>query len=292
MLERPSLTEASDSASKPIEPIPSDKIGTRASAVAADLFVKLGDLPKKFWARNTRDTNGTSKLEALNNGHEYEIDLKSSHAGGIFERPHVRGKFLFVGEEKFWVRGVTYGTFCPDESGANYPSPDVVERDFTAIRNAGLNSVRVYTVPPRWLLDLAAARGLRLMIGLPWEQHIAFLDDKARVHDIISRVREYVRQCAGHPAVLCYAIGNEIPASIVRWYGKRRIENFLAKLCKVVRREDPGALLTYVNYPTTEYLETPVCRLCRFQCVPGVNGSSSQPIWHVCRISPESDHCF
>ena len=97
----------------------------------------------------------------------------------------MRGKFLFVGEEKFWVRGVTYGTFRPDENGTNYPSPDVVERDFTAIRNAGLNSVRVYTVPPRWLLDLAAARGLRLMIGLPWEQHVAFLDDKARVRDII-----------------------------------------------------------------------------------------------------------
>ena len=169
----------------------------------------------------------------------------------------MRGKFLFVGEEKFWVRGVTYGTFRPDENGANYPSPDVVERDFTAIRNAGLNSIRVYTVPPRWLLDLAAARGLRLMIGLPWEQHVAFLDDKARVRDIINRVRNYVRQCAGHPAVLCYAIGNEIPASVVRWYGKRRIQNFLAKLCRVVRREDPGALLTYVNYPTTEYLELP-----------------------------------
>ena len=152
---------------------------------------------------------------------------------------------------------MTYGTFRPDESGANYPSPDVVERDFTAIRSAGLNALRLYTVPPPWLLDLAAAQGLRLMIGLPWEQHIAFLDDKARVDDIIDRIREYVRQCAGHPAVLCYAVGNEIPASVVRWYGKRRIENFLAKLCRVVKREDPGALVTYVNYPTTEYLELP-----------------------------------
>ena len=174
-----------------------------------------------------------------------------------FERPQVRGKFLFVGDEKFWVRGVTYGTFRPDESGANYPSPEVVERDFTAIKSAGLNALRVYTVPPRWLLDLAAAQGLRVMIGLPWEQHIAFLDDKARVEDIIDRIREYVRQCAGHPAVLCYAVGNEIPASVVRWYGKRQVENFLARLCRVVKQEDPGALVTYVNYPTTEYLELP-----------------------------------
>ena len=125
------------------------------------------------------------------------------------------------------------------------------------MRVAGINAVRVYTVPPRWLLDLAAAHGLRLMIGLPWEQHIAFLDDKARVQDIIKRVGDYVRACSGHPAVLCYAVGNEIPASVVRWHGKRRIERFIAKLCKVVRREDPEALVTYVNYPTTEYLELP-----------------------------------
>ena len=29
-------------------------------------------------------------------------------------RPHVRGKFIFAGEEKFYVRGVTYGAFQPD----------------------------------------------------------------------------------------------------------------------------------------------------------------------------------
>ena len=185
---------------------------------------------------------------------------RASTAGdtkAALERPRVRGKFLFVGDEKFWVRGVTYGTFRPDESGANYPSADVVERDFAAIKNAGLNALRLYTVPPLWLLDLAAAQGLRVMIGLPWEQHIAFLDDRARVKDIINRVRESVRQCAGHEAILCYAIGNEIPAPVVRWHGKRRIENFLARLCRVVKREDPGVLVTYVNYPTTEYLELP-----------------------------------
>ena len=74
-----------------------------------------------------------------------------------FTRPQVRGKFLFVGKEKFWVRGVTYGTFRPDESGANYPSSDVVERDFAAIKSAGLNALRLYTVPPA----LAARLGRR-----------------------------------------------------------------------------------------------------------------------------------
>ena len=176
---------------------------------------------------------------------------------GALERPQVRGKFLFVGEEKFWVRGVTYGTFRPDKNGANYPPPEVVERDFIAIKNAGLNSIRVYTAPPRWLLDLASLQGLRVMVGLWWEQHTAFLEDRNTGRSIIARIRNDVAECAGHPAVLCYAIGNEITGPTVRWYGSRRVQRFLAKLCRVVREADPGALVTYVSYPTTEYLELP-----------------------------------
>ncbi len=35
---------------------------------------------------------------------------------------------------------------------------------------------------------------------------------------------------------------------------RARIEHFLARLCRAVKAEDPGALVTYVNYPSTEYL--------------------------------------
>jgi GT2 family glycosyltransferase len=187
---------------------------------------------------------------------EAEVEQGLDATAFVAARPLVRGKFLYVGEEKFWVKGVTYGTFGPEADGSSYPSAEQVDADFAAMAEAGLNSVRVYTVPPRWLLDAAAAHGLRVMVGLPWEQHIAFLDG-GRPAEIVARVTEQIRQCAGHPAILCYAIGNEIPAPIVRWYGRGRVRGFLARLAKVVRREDPGALVTYVNFPTTEYLELP-----------------------------------
>ena len=38
---------------------------------------------------------------------------------GFDARPRVGGKFLFAGEQKLWVRGVTYGTFRPRAGGAN-----------------------------------------------------------------------------------------------------------------------------------------------------------------------------
>lgn len=172
-------------------------------------------------------------------------------------RPTVNGKFVFIGDEKFYIRGITYGPFRPDEKGCEYHHPALVERDFAQMANFGVNAVRTYTVPPNWLVDIAQKHGLRVMIGLPWEQHITFLDDKERVRSIEQRVREGVRAYAGHPAVLCFAIGNEIPSPIVRWHGRRAIERFIERLYYAAKSEDPDGLVTYVNYPTTEYLKLP-----------------------------------
>jgi GT2 family glycosyltransferase len=121
----------------------------------------------------------------------------------------------------------------------------------------GVNAVRTYTTPPRWLLDRAWENGLRVLVGLAAEREVGYLNDTRDLSEIEERFRERVRSCAGHPAVLCYAIGNEIPAAVVRWLGSRRIEQFLARLTAVVREEDPEALVTYVNYPSTEYIDLP-----------------------------------
>ncbi len=180
------------------------------------------------------------------------------------QRPCVRGKFIYTGTQKLFVRGVTYGTFRPDEMEQEGFVPETVEHDFALMAAHGVNAVRTYTVPPRWLLDVAQRHGLWVMIGLPWEQHITFLDDPACSQGILQRVREAVRLRAGHPALLCFTIGNEIPSQIVRWYGRRRVERFLKQLYDVVKVEDPEALVTYVNYPSTEYLQLPFVDFCCF----------------------------
>jgi len=179
-------------------------------------------------------------------------------------RVRARGKFLFAGERKLWVKGVTYGTFAPAADGHQFPDRPIVERDFAAMAANGFNAVRTYTVPPRSLLDAAERHGLRVLVGISWQHDMAFLDDESRRRAIEGEVRAAVRSCARHPALLAFSVGNEIPASIVRWHGRGRIERFLARLCEIVRQEDPEALATYVNFPTTEYLELPFLDLVCF----------------------------
>ena len=179
-------------------------------------------------------------------------------------RPRASGKFLSAGGEKLTVRGVTYGTFRPGPDGDQFPEAAVVGSDFAQMAAHGVNAVRAYTTPPRWLLDLAWENGLQVMVGLAAEREVGYLNDTEDWSPIEARVRERVHACAGHPAVLCYAIGNEIPAAVVRWFGAPKIERFLARLAAVVREEDPEALVTYVNYPSTEYLDLPFMDLVSF----------------------------
>ncbi len=171
-------------------------------------------------------------------------------------RPQIHGRSIVLGSEKLHVRGVTYGTFR-STGGCSFPAPDQVRADFEAMVDAGVNTIRTYLPPPRWLLNLAEAQGLKVMVGLAWEQHVTFLDDAGRADSIAARVAAQVRECEAHPAILCYAVGNEIPAPIVRWHGKREVEKFLERLYWEAKVEDPAGLFTYVNFPSTEYLELP-----------------------------------
>ena len=176
-------------------------------------------------------------------------------ANGAVLPIHVKGKFLFEGDKKFYVKGVTYGTFRPNRDGLLFPEKNIVAKDFSMMAHLGINCIRTYTVPPRYILDLALVHHLRIMVGLPWEQHITFLDDPAITRDIVRRIKEDVISCSHHKAILCYVVGNEIPATIVRWHGKTKIERFIRRLYNEVKQIEPDTLVTYVNYPTTEYLD-------------------------------------
>ncbi len=174
------------------------------------------------------------------------------------------GKFLRAGDERFLVKGVTYGTFAPDAQGYQFPSSASIAEDFRLMAGLGINTVRTYTPPRRDLLDEAARHGLRVMVGLPWSQHVAFLDDRALKRAIRLDVAAKVAELGDHPAVLTFALGNEIPAGVVRWHGRLRVERFLRNLFEDAKAASPGSLFTYVNFPPTEFLDLSFLDICAF----------------------------
>src|SRR6185503_13770358 len=169
-----------------------------------------------------------------------------------------------AGGARFLVKGVTYGTFAPDADGYQFPAPQQVAEDFRLMADLGINTVRTYTKPRRDLLDEAARNGLRVMVGLPWSQHVAFLDDRGLKRTIRREIATAVRELGEHDAVLAFALGNEIPPSVVRWHGRVRVERFLHDLYEDAKAAAPENLFTYVNFPPTEFLDLSFLDICAF----------------------------
>jgi O-antigen biosynthesis protein len=177
-------------------------------------------------------------------------------ADAITSHPRVRvdGKFFRLGTRKFYLKGVAYGPFAAREEGEVFPALEVAARDFTQIVELGANVVRVYTAPPRWLLDLAAEHGLKLLIDIPWPKNRCFLDSEKNKNEAREAVRGVVRACLGHTAVFAYSVVNEIPPDIVRWSGAREVSDFIDELVDIAKEADPDCLCTFANYPPTEFL--------------------------------------
>jgi len=177
-----------------------------------------------------------------------------TEAGPGRSRVRVDGKFFRRGAGKFHPQGVVYGPFAPNAAGEPLPSPEQTARDLALIRELGANLIRIYHVPPRWLLDLALQHDLLVMVDIPWDKHLCFLDDPARRNSAREFVRRAVSTCAQHPAVFAFSIANEIPPDIVRWSGAARVADFLDELVLEAKRVDPDCLCTFANYPPTEFL--------------------------------------
>ncbi|HEY4284222.1 MAG TPA: glycosyltransferase, partial [Chthoniobacterales bacterium] len=163
-------------------------------------------------------------------------------------------KFFFDGDQKFFVKGVTYGPFRPDAEGNYLGAPDQLDRDLALMRDAGVNLVRIYHTPPRWFLDRCSESNVRVLITVPWSKHIEFLKQREARDAIIESLRSAVNANAGHPAIFGYLVGNEISSTMVRWLGVRRVMEFVELLIRIGQGIDPTALFSYATYPPTEYL--------------------------------------
>ena len=171
------------------------------------------------------------------------------------ERVVTEGRFFRVGSQKFHPRGVTYGPFKPDEAGCTFPKPEQVQRDFELMKQLHANCLRVYHVPPRWFLDLAQQHGLKVLVDYYWPKHTCFLEDVETTQFARRATRQAAEALAGHPAVFGLTLANEIPPDIARWYGAKRIARFIDELAAIVKEVDPQRLVTFVNFPTTEFLQ-------------------------------------
>lgn len=172
----------------------------------------------------------------------------------VTDRIRRDGKFFRIGDAKFYVKGVTYGPFASNRDGEPLPERAQVRRDLELIRELGANTLRIYHIPPQWLLDLCQEMGLRLFVDVSWPKNMEFIHDREVAEQARAAVLDAARRCGNHPAVFAISVVNEIPPDLVRLCKKEAIEAFIDKLVSIGKEAAPNCLFTFANFPTTEYL--------------------------------------
>tara|TARA_B110000037_G_scaffold46432_1_gene56899 strand:- start:59269 stop:61362 length:2094 start_codon:yes stop_codon:yes gene_type:complete len=158
------------------------------------------------------------------------------------------GKFFHRGGNREWMRAVTYGPFPPEKE-----RPAAV--DFPRIREAGFNTLRVFTLPDQAFLDAAEKAGLQVFGGIDSWQYADFLSRPGVLSGAKVTLSEWLKTHADHPALSGVYVGNEVSSDLVRWMGPAVVRRAIEDLIELGRGIAPHLLFAYANYPSTEYLE-------------------------------------
>ena len=168
---------------------------------------------------------------------------RQRRAEPVTNRVRRDGKFFRLGAEKFYVKGVTYGPFAPEQRRRSAsPSARAGARTSSRSLELGANCVRIYHIPPQWFLDLAQEMGLKIFLDVCWPKNLTFCRRPGgRRAGAAPRCASRARRCGNHPAVFAISVVNEIPPDIVRFCGARAVEQFIDELVAIAKAEAPNA---------------------------------------------------
>src|SRR5688572_10570985 len=62
------------------------------------------------------------------------------------------GKFFRSGDERWLLKGMTYGPFAPNRAGQYLPEPPRLAADLAHMRRLGATAIRLYHLPTREFL--------------------------------------------------------------------------------------------------------------------------------------------
>jgi len=148
-------------------------------------------------------------------------------------RPSANGMTLYRNGQPYWIKGAG----CSSSDDVN----------LKRLADAGGNSIRTWGTgdDTPGLLDRAHKNGLTVTVGY-WLGHVAHgfkWNDQKQLDDQFEKVRETVRKYKNHPAVLMWALGNEMESG---GNDNPTLWKEIGRLAKMVKEEDPNHPVTTV----------------------------------------------
>jgi cellulose synthase/poly-beta-1,6-N-acetylglucosamine synthase-like glycosyltransferase len=174
---------------------------------------------------------------------------------------------LVVDGRRFPVKGIHYSPYPPgtgpDHGG--WPGDDLIASDLGILAELGANTLLVHDAPVEFL-DRARDAGFMVIhtFTVNWQSIL----DEGEFEAVRREIGAEVARRAGHPAMLYYCLGNEIPEWLLKDPGTQFFERRLEELARTVRGSDPRALVSHANWPPAKSLHLPFLDVVSFNLYP------------------------
>ena len=147
---------------------------------------------------------------------------------------------LLVDEKPFEIKGATFGYV---DDVANY------DTYFKDLQFLGVNTIRIWATNDHTikLLDAAEKHDIKVLIGI-WMRHgrpgmedddsFDYLKDTKGMEDMYNGAIEVVQKYKNHPAVLAWAVGNEVYLNMATDQEKEAYSKLLERICSKIKSLD------------------------------------------------------
>ena len=170
----------------------------------------------------------------MKNSFLFTFLLCSIYSFGI--EVEIKDKKMIVDGKPFYMKGICYH---PVKIGKTKRSFETLTKDLTLIKEAGVNTIRVYEpIDDVEVLDELHNAGIRVVVSFGYNQNGRF--------DIISGTFiNYIRKYKDHDAILMWELGNEYNYN-PQWFGGD-INNWYKSMefvAQIIQLEDPSRLVS------------------------------------------------
>ena len=166
----------------------------------------------------------------------------------------IKDGWFYVDGEKFLIKAVGYSGWRPYQvPWKEKVDPQLMERDFQMIKEAGFNTLRTWTPLAPEQLDLAKKYNLLVIQGI-WFDPTKDYGSPSYVNYAVKRVVEQIQEFQGKDNILMWMIGNEPPVERVLTSGILSTEKLLESIVDNVRQSGTSIPISFANWPMLGFL--------------------------------------
>lgn len=136
--------------------------------------------------------------------------------------------------------------------GPDISSP-TLNTDMADLQSLGINTIRTWGTgaTTRTLLDAAAQKGVKVVMGVWLQQQVAYSTDQAYKDRTLEEIKQWVNAYKNHPGVLMWDVGNEVVLELQNQYAGTALEAHRVAYAQYVNQIAAEIHVLDPNHPVT-----------------------------------------